>query len=88
VHAGFRALSFKTTAVPGFVWYTWEDGGFFETPPIPLFIAGNIYTHPSIMNAMTRKGVRPAGIDWEQINPAAEREMMANYIQDKIAIKS
>jgi hypothetical protein len=72
----------------GFVWYTWEDGGFFETPPIPLFIAGNIYTHPSIMNAMTRKGARPAGIDWEQINPAAETEMMANYIQDKIAVKS
>lgn len=71
----------------GFVWYTWKDGKFFETPDFPLFIAGNIYAHPSIMNAMKRRGGRPARIDWEQINPSAETEMMANYIQDKITVK-
>ncbi len=72
----------------GFVWYTWRDGGFFQTPKIPMFIAGNIYAHPSIINAMNRKGGRPERIDWEQVNPSAETEMMADYIRDKIAAES
>lgn len=82
-----RLTRMRSPINKGFVWYTWRDGGFFETPQIPLFIAGNIYTHPSIMNAMNRKGGRPVRIDWEQVNPTEDTEMMANYIRDKIAVK-
>jgi len=79
-----RLTRMRSSINKGFVWYTWEDGGYFETPGIPLFIAGNIYAHPSIMNAMNRNGGRPARIDWEQVNSTAGIEMMANYIRDKI----
>ena len=69
----------------GFVWHTWEDAGFHQTPKIPLFIAGNIYAHPSMMNFIKRKGGRPAHIDWEQVNAPADSEIMTDYIQGKIA---
>ncbi len=69
----------------GFVWYTWDDTGFHETPKIPLFIPGNIYAHPSIMNFMKRKGGRPSGIEWEQVNAPTRSEKMADYINGKIA---
>lgn len=68
----------------GFVWYMWKDAGFFETPGIPLFIAGNIYAHPSMVNAMNRKGGRPVRIDWEPLNAPAGTEMMADYIKAKM----
>ena len=70
----------------GFVWVTWEDSDFNQTPAIPLFIPGNIYAHPSIMNFMKRKGGRPANIDWEQVNSPAGSEKMADYIKGKITI--
>ena len=69
----------------GFVWYTWEDGEFFQTPKIPLFIPGSIYAHPSIMNFMKRMGGRPANIEWEQVNAPAGSEIMTDYIKGKIA---
>ena len=72
----------------GFVWQTWKGGGFFQTPKIPLFIAGNIYAHPSLMNAMNRKGGHPKAIDWEQVNAPDGTEVMADYIREKIAVKS
>jgi uncharacterized protein (DUF362 family) len=70
----------------GFVWFTWEDSDYHETPKIPLFIPGNIYAHPSMMNFMKRMGGRPASIDWEQVNAPAGSEKMADYINGKIAI--
>ncbi|MDA3896230.1 MAG: DUF362 domain-containing protein [Desulfobacteraceae bacterium] len=72
----------------GFVWVTWEDSDFNQTPAIPLFIPGNIYAHPSMMNFMKRKGGRPANIDWEQVNAPAGCEKMADYINGKIATTS
>lgn len=70
----------------GFVWYIWEEGGFFDTPAIPLYIPGNLYAHPSIMNALKRKGGRPAQIDFEAVNSPAEAEAMAEYIRKRMAI--
>ncbi len=67
----------------GFVWYTWDDG-FSKTPKIPLFIAGNIYAHPAVMNHMQRRGGRPAGIDWERVNAPEGTEKMTAYINDKL----
>ena len=69
----------------GFVWYTWNDGDFHQTPKIPLFIPGSIYAHPSIMNFMKRKGGRPVNIQWEQVNAPAGSEIMTDYINGKIA---
>lgn len=69
----------------GFVWHTWNDGDFHQTPQIPLFIPGSIYAHPSIMNFMKRMGGRPANIDWEQVNAPVGSEIMADYIKGKIA---
>lgn len=69
----------------GFVWYTWEDAGFYETPGIPLFIPGNLFAHPSMMNFMKRKGGRASGIDWETVNAPVGSEKASAYIKAKIA---
>lgn len=69
----------------GFVWHTWEDAGFSETPGIPLFIPGNLFAHPSMVNFMKRKGGRVAGIDWETVNAPAGSEKASAYIKTKIA---
>jgi len=68
----------------GFVWYIWEDGSVYQTPTIPLFIPGNIYAHPSMMNVMRRKGGRPSTIEWEQVNAPAGSEKMVEYIKGRI----
>ncbi len=69
----------------GFVWVTWEDSNFNQTPGIPLFIPGSIYAHPSMMNFMKRMGGRPANIAWEQVSAPSGSEKMADYINGKIA---
>ena len=69
----------------GFVWVTWEDTDFNQTPAIPLFIPGSLYAHPSMMNFMKRMGGRPANIAWEQVNAPSRSEKMADYINGKIA---
>ena len=69
----------------GFVWVTWEDSDFNQTPGIPLFIPGSIYAHPSMMNFMKRMGGRPANIVWEQVSAPSGSEKMADYINGKIA---
>ena len=68
----------------GFVWYIWDEGSFFGTPGIPLYIAGNLYAHPSILNAAKRLGGRPSRIDFESINAPAKASEMAAYMQRRI----
>lgn len=68
----------------GFVWYMWEDGDFFKTPKIPLFIPGNIYAHPAIVNHMKRMGGRPASIEWEQVNRPEGSELMVDYLAKRL----
>ncbi len=68
----------------GFVWMMWDDGGFFETPTMPLFIQGNIFAHPSIVNHMKRKGGRPAGIEWKQVNRPEGTEKMVDYLMKRL----
>jgi uncharacterized protein (DUF362 family) len=80
-----RLTKMRSFINKGFVWYTWEDSDYHETPKISLFIPGSIYAHPSIMNFMKRKGGRPANIGWEQVNAPAGSEKMADYINGKIA---
>lgn len=80
-----RLTKIRSFINKGFVWYTWNDVDYHQTPKIPLFIPGSIYAHPSIMNAMKRKGGRPAAIEWEQVNAPAGSEIMAEYINGKIA---
>jgi hypothetical protein len=80
-----RLTKIRSFINKGFVWYTWEDGDFHQTPKIPLFIPGSIYAHPSIMNFMKRMGGRPANIEWEQVNAPAGSEIMTDYIKGKIA---
>lgn len=70
----------------GFVWYIWDETDYLDTPQMPLFIPGNIYAHPSMMNVIKRMGGRPSGIQWEQVNAPAGSETMAKYIHGKIAI--
>ncbi len=72
----------------GFVWYTWNDVDFHQTPSMPLFIPGSIYTHPSRVNFMKRMGGRPSGVEWEQVNAPAGSETMTEYINGKIATGS
>ncbi len=69
----------------GFVWYTWNDVDFHQTPSMPLFIPGSIYTHPSMVNFMKRMGGRPYRVEWEQVNAPAGSEKMTSYINAKIA---
>jgi uncharacterized protein (DUF362 family) len=83
-----RLTRMRSSINRGFVWYTWRDGGFYQTPGIPMFIPGNIYTHPAIMNAMKRRNGRPAGIQWEQVNAPAGSQGMAQYIENKIAVRA
>lgn len=80
-----RLTTIRSFINKGFVWSTWDETGFYETPKIPLFIPGDIYAHPSIMNFMKRKGGRPVNINWEQVNAPTESEKMADYINGKIA---
>ncbi len=68
----------------GFVWLTWDDGGYFKTPTMPLFIPGNIYAHPSIVNYMKRMGGRPASIEWEQVNRPKGTEVLVDYMASKL----
>ncbi len=67
----------------GFVWYIWDEAGFFDTPGIPLFIPGNLYAHPSIMNALKRSGGRPSRIDFEEVNAIEQTAAMAGYIRER-----
>jgi uncharacterized protein (DUF362 family) len=68
----------------GFVWYIWDEAGFFSTPGIPLYIPGKLYAHPSIMNALKRRGGRPSGIDFEEVNPSAKTAAMSSYIRKRM----
>jgi uncharacterized protein (DUF362 family) len=68
-----------------FVWHIWEDAGFFSTPGIPLYIPGNLYAHPSILNATRRLGGRPSHVDFEAVNAPGESAEMAAYIQRRMA---
>ncbi len=70
----------------GFVWLTWDDGGFFKTPAIPLFIPGSIFAHPSAVNYMKRKGGRPVAFEWEQVNRPENSDRMLNYMAEKLNI--
>ncbi len=79
-----RLTRMRSAINRGFVWYIWRDGGLLKTPGMPLFIPGSLYAHPSIMNAMKRRGGRPVKIDWEQVNAPEGTENMAKYISDKI----
>jgi uncharacterized protein (DUF362 family) len=68
-----------------FVWWTWRDKGDRETPAIPFFQPGDIYRHPSITNFMKRKGGRPEGIAWEQINNISQ-DSITNYLKKQMKI--
>ncbi len=46
----------------GFVWYVWRKRHTQTTPVIPFWQAGSVYGHPSLINAMKRKGGRPETI--------------------------
>lgn len=70
----------------GFVWLMWDDGGFFNTPTMPLFIPGSIYDHPSVINHMERKGGRPAGIEWKQVNRPEGSEKIVDYMAKTLKI--
>lgn len=65
----------------GFVWYTWAPET--KTPAVPMFRAGDIYSHPAVLNSMKRMGGRPGNFQWEQINACPEKRI-ASYIKEKI----
>jgi len=79
-----RFTKIRSLINKGFVSYIWKEGSFINTPSMPLFIPGNIFAHPSIMNAMKRNGGLPGQIQWEQVNPSDKTIVMARYIEGKI----
>jgi len=68
----------------GFVWYIWDEGGFFETPGIPLYVPGNLYAHPSIINALRRQGGRPSRIAFDTVNAPEGAASMAEYMRRRM----
>ena len=68
----------------GFVWYTWKDAGFIETPGMPFFVPGKIQDHPSIVNALRRLGGRPSGVEFKSVHTPAGAAEMDQYIRDRL----
>jgi len=83
-----RLTRIRSSINKGFVWFIWKDGSYIKTPGIPLYIPGNIYAHPSIMNAINRKGGLPSNIQWEQVNTLKGSDEIAKYIHGKISTKA
>lgn len=79
-----RFTKIRSSINKGFVWYIWKEGSLIHTPAIPLFIPGNIYAHPAILNAMARNGGLPSGIAWERLNLSGKTGGIAAYIDEKI----
>jgi uncharacterized protein (DUF362 family) len=79
-----RFTKIRSSINKGFVWFIWKEGSYINTPPIPLFIPGNIFAHPSIMNAMKRNGGLPAGIAWEQVNPSEKTGDITRYLDERV----
>jgi uncharacterized protein (DUF362 family) len=65
----------------GFVWSTWSPEN--KTPVLPMFKAGNIYSHPAVINCMKRMGGRPGNFQWEQINSCPDKSMV-DYLEEKV----
>ena len=81
-----RLNRFRSFINKGFIWYIWDDKIFFKNPGIPLFIPGNIYAHPAIMNHMRANGGRPDMIQWEPVNRTGASREIAEYIRHIIAL--
>lgn len=80
-----RFTKIRSLINKGFVSYIWKEGSFIGTPSIPLFIPGNIYAHPAMMNFMKRKGGLPDQLNWEPVNTPEGSEKIVNYINQKIS---
>lgn len=65
----------------GFVWYTWSPEN--KTPAVPMFRAGNIYSHPALLNYMKRMRGRPGNFQWEQINSCPDKSI-SDYLEKEI----
>jgi len=68
-----------------FIDKTWEPTDNIETPDMPVFRAGNIYDHPSIINNMIRRGGRPGKINWTQINQSPDPDIF-DYLEKQIKV--
>ena len=67
----------------GFVWYIWDEGSFFGTPGIPLYIAATSTPTPRFKRTR-RLGGRPSRIEFETVNAPAKASEMADYMQRRI----
>jgi len=68
-----------------FVRWAWrpeESGG---TPGMPFWQAGDIYSHPAILNSTVWKGGRPAELGWEPVN-TGPGEAVASYLRSELRI--
>jgi len=59
-----------------------EVEGFTETgPDVPEFIPGDIYCHPAVVNFLNRKGGRPIGLLWNQVNQNPDTDTVDKIIE-------
>jgi uncharacterized protein (DUF362 family) len=68
-----------------YVWWIWRSGDEKKTPSLPFWQAGDVYGHPSIVNFIRRKGGRPDGIAWEEVNRGPDRSV-AEYLKGQLRI--
>ena len=52
-----------------------------EIAEIPVFTAGVIHNHPTILNHMIRQGGKPAGINWKSVNKITDPAIAASLKQ-------
>jgi uncharacterized protein (DUF362 family) len=76
-----RITGWRSAINQGFVWHIWDPEN--KTPSIPLFRAGNIYSHPSVINCMKRMGGRPKNFQWEQVNLCPQKGIM-EYLEKTV----
>ena len=65
--------------------HTWPSKDGHGTPPIDYFAPGNLYDHPAIANYLKRMGGLPRHIHVEEVNPHADRTVMA-YINRQLKV--
>jgi hypothetical protein len=52
---------------------------------MPFWQAGDIYSHPAILNSTVWKGGRPAELGWEPVN-TGPGEPVASYLRSELRI--
>lgn len=76
---------FRSIINEKFVDSIWEPADDIETPEMPVFRAGNIYDHPSIVNNMLRRGGKPVKINWTQTNQSPDPSI-SEYLMQQLAV--